>query len=75
MSARRWDTEPVRVVRAAALDALKAAGLPLREAGWDAQLRLTAAEEHEDHFYEVALIVKVYSPGPIPIEAREGESA
>jgi hypothetical protein len=72
---RTWDTEPVRVVRAAALGALTAAGMPLREAGWDAQLRLTVAAQHEDHFYEVALVVKVYSPGPVPIEARKGGAA
>lgn len=72
MRTERWSTEPVDILVRHALQMMKEAGVPMRERGWPVEAIVTAAEPHEDHFYEVILRIKIHSPGRIPKEARPG---
>lgn len=68
---RDWSTEPVDVVLHAAIEALRNAGKPLRERGWNALLVVDASRPEDDHFYDVSLRIRIMSPGKIPDEARK----
>lgn len=63
-------TKPVLVLLDALIEELDEPGRELRRRGWDAKVQIDLAEEHEDHFFDVSLRVRVFAPGPIPIEAR-----
>lgn len=65
-----FTTEPVDLLLHAAVERLRYAAKPLREAGWDAEVIVDASEPWDDHFYDVSLRIRIKSPNRIPIEAR-----